>query len=204
MELSSFSENIITETFERSGESVELKINRDALVPEYSDVVSEKLAPTMKRLQDLMAQHSQLTAEIEDLQKKETKQEGKKGKSKKPDVPIDLSDFMSRLKVMQKEIADVKREIYAEQLTCPVSLPNGTSTCILKGWDITDNGTLIAPSKENLLRLPTPAVEALYDFVMSKMHTVKKRVEEADGEILATSPNGTKAHSAALAPDQVM
>lgn len=190
MELSSFSENIVTEVFERSGERVELKINRDAVVPDYADTVAEKLAPATKRLTDLIAQHSELQSEVESLQKQTTK----KSRSKKPLIPTDLTEFSSRLKAIQKGIAEVKREIYAEQLTCPVSLPDGSKTCILKGWDITDNGVLIAPSKENLLRLPTPAVEALFDFVMEKMETVKKKV---DSEIEETSGNA-RGGSAAL------
>jgi DNA-binding protein YbaB len=189
MELSSFSENIITETFERSGEKVELKINRDAFVPDYTDTVSEKLAPTMKRLEDLIAQHSQLTIEIKGLQKQET---GKR-RSKKLTTLVDFTDVTTRMKAMQREIAEVKREIYAEQLTCPVSLPDGSTTCILKGWDITENGLLIAPNKENLLRLPTPAVEALFDFVMSKMETVKKKVESETRETSESAPGGSAA-----------
>jgi hypothetical protein len=184
MELSSFSENIITETFERSGETVTLKINRDALVPDYQEVVSERLKPSSERLEQLLQSHAELTTELEALQKKEAK-------SKKPST-IDFKSFFDRIKDIQRGIAEVKREMFAEQLTCPVALPDGSMTCILKGWDITEQGTPLLPTKENLLRMPALAVEALFEFVMSKMQSVKKRVDEEDEATLGNMPNGSK------------
>ena len=49
MELSSFSENIVTEKFERNGESVELQINIDAIVPDYFDVLALKMKAIEKK-----------------------------------------------------------------------------------------------------------------------------------------------------------
>lgn len=188
MELSSFSENIVTETFERSGESVELKINRDAMLPNFSEVLAERLAPTTQRLQALMLDHAKLESEIEALQRTQTT---KKGRPKKQEDVVDISALAERLNTIRKGIADVKREMYAEQLTCPVLLPDGSVTCILKGWDITENSQPISASKENLLRLPTAAVETLFEFVMSKMETVKKKVESETRETSETMQDGS-------------
>jgi len=193
MELASFSENIITETFERSGETVTLKINRDALVPDYHEVVAERLKASSEQFEQLLKSHADLSVEIETLQKKEAK-------SKKPQK-VDFKSLFDRMKEIQRGIAEVKREMFAEQLTCPVSLPDGSTTCILKGWDITEQGQPLPPTKENLLRMPALAVEALFEFVMSKMSSVKKRVDEEDGAILDNMPNGSKEHQS---PDPIM
>ena len=197
MELSTFSENIVTETFERSGEKVTLKINLDALVPDYDGVLAERLEPTIKRLNELAKEHSDLVSEIETLQREEEK------KSKKPKAvkaaPIDLAPYFLRLNNMKKGMAEVNREILAERLTCPISLPDGSTTCILKGWDITENGLEIAASKTNLLRMPTAAVEALFDFITSRLDPVKKRVDEEIEETSESTPSGSREHLA-LAP----
>jgi len=193
MELSTFSENIVTETFERSGEKVTLKINLDALVPDYDDVLQERLAPSIQQLDELARKHAALVDEIEKLNKEQEK------KTKKPREVIDLAPYMARLSEIKKGSAEVKREIFAERLTCPISLPDGSTTCILKGWDITENGLEIAASKANLLRMPTAAVEALFDFITSRLDPVKKRVDEEIEETLESTPSGSREHLA-LAP----
>ena len=193
MELSTFSENIVTEVFERSGEKVTLKINLDALVPDYDDVLQERLAPSIQRLEALARQHAELVDEIEKLNKEQEK------KTKKPREVIDLAPYMVRLSEIKKGSAEVKREIFAERLTCPVALPDGSTTCILKGWDITENGLEITPSKTNLLRMPTAAVEALFDFITSRLDPVKKRVDEVTEETSENTLNGSRA-ALALAP----
>jgi len=193
MELSTFSENIVTEVFERSGEKVALKINLDALVPDYDDVLQERLAPSIQRLEALARQHAELVDEIEKLNKEQEK------KTKKPREVIDLAPYMVRLSEIKKGSAEVKREIFAERLTCPITLPDGSTTCILKGWDITENGLEITPSKANLLRMPTAAVEALFDFITSRLDPVKKRVDEAIEETSESTPSGSREHLA-LAP----
>ena len=193
MELSTFSENIVTEVFERSGEKVTLKINLDALVPDYDDVLQERLAPSIQRLEALARQHAELVDEIEKLNKEQEK------KTKKPREVIDLAPYMVRLSEIKKGSAEVKREIFAERLTCPITLPDGSTTCILKGWDITENGLEITPSKANLLRMPTAAVEALFDFITSRLDPVKKRVDEAIEETSENTLNGSRA-ALALAP----
>lgn len=175
MELSSFSENIVTEIFERNGETVELKINRDAIVPEYFDVIADRLKPATDRVNELAASYDQLQKEVRKLRAEEKKK-------KKPTKPADLTSLMSRMREVQKGIAEINREIFAERLTCPVSLPDGSTTCLLKGWDMTDNGNPIPPSKQNLLRLPPPAVEALFEFVNAKIETVKKKAESETEE----------------------
>jgi hypothetical protein len=159
MELSSFSENIVTETIERNGETVELQINIDAIVPDYFDVLEERLAPLNERLRTLQAK-------AETYQKE---QKAKKGK--KPARPA------VTLLSLEKEMAEIQREAYAERLTCPVKLPDGSYTQILKGWDITENGMAVEPTKDNLMRLPPKAVEQLWECCIARTETVKKRAE---------------------------
>lgn len=51
MELSSFSENIVSIFHERSGETVELQINIDAFTPEFFRKISKKLQVKVKEFQ---------------------------------------------------------------------------------------------------------------------------------------------------------
>lgn len=51
MELSSFSENIVTVPYERSGETVELSVNIDAFTPDFFREVGERFKEKMKGLQ---------------------------------------------------------------------------------------------------------------------------------------------------------
>lgn len=186
MELSTFSENIITETFERSGDAVVLKINIDAIVPEYHEALNDRLQPTIDRLTKVMADHRALTVEIDGM----IKEQDKKGKKKAKNA--DINKLADRAAALRKEVDELNREVYAERLTCPVKLPDGSYTCLLKGWDMTDNGVQIDASKENLLRLPPKAVTALHDFVVSKLETVKKKVDEVEEEISESTPNGSR------------
>ncbi len=192
MELSSFSENIVTVTMERSGETAELKVNLDAIVPDYYEAVAERLKPTIEQLDALMLRHRNLQAEI-DRYSKELDAPKKKGKRKEP-KPIDLPKAINEMRAIQKGIAEINRALYAERLTCPVKLPDGSFTCLLKGWDTTHNGMAIDASKENLMKLPPQAVEAIYNCVEARLETVKKK---ADAEIEETSenmPNGSREH----------
>lgn len=51
MELSSFSENIVTVPYERNGERVELSVNIDAFTPEFFRVTGKRLDGKLKVLQ---------------------------------------------------------------------------------------------------------------------------------------------------------
>ncbi len=143
MELSSFSEHIVTEYFERDdGLRFEVKINIDAFVPEYFEVLDQRLEKLRVGLEP---------------------KKDKKGKVKTE----------SALQ-LEKRLLEIQREAYAEMLTCPVKLPNGESTCLLKGWDLTENGLPLAASKEVLVMLPPNAVQELWEFCKERSKTVKK------------------------------
>lgn len=176
MELSSFSENIVTVSFERSGETVELQVNIDAIVPEYNAVLEEKLKPINKRVEVLRANYERVVAEVEKL-KKSKKKSGVK-------IPSVLS--------LEKELAEIQRESNAERLTCPVKLPDGSYTQLLKGWNTTHQGVAIEPSKENLMRLPPKAVEEIWERCIAKATTVKKRVDEETEETSESTVSGSK------------
>lgn len=176
MELSSFSENIVTEVIERNGESVELRINIDAIVPDYYDVLEERLAPLNVRLRTLQDK-------VEALQKDQ--KATRRGKKEKTQHPTLLS--------LEKEMAEIQREAYAERLTCPIKLPDGSFTQLLKGWDITENGMSVEPTKDNLMRLPPKAVEQLWERCIARTETVKKREESATAETSENAPVGTAA-----------
>lgn len=200
MELSSFSENIVTETFERNGESVDLKINLDAVVPEYYDVLKERLAPVHKRLAELMARYNELRetlwqAEADEEADEEAKKNGKRPKRRKP---IDIEGIMEESRAMNKEIAIINRELRAEELTCPVALPDGSTTCVLKGWTLTENGTPLPADKATLLRLPPKAVIALAEFIGTKLTTVKKKSLTDEESWSEETPSTTHGGSMAL------
>jgi len=178
MELSSFSENIVTETFERNGEQVELKINIDAIVPDYYEQLDERLAPLNKRLEAFREKHAKLEAEVK-------RREKLKDKDKAKSLPSILP--------LEKELAEIQREAWAEKLTCPVKLPDGSYTQLLKDWSIVENGQPVPPTKENLMRLPPRAVEELWERSIKRATTVKKRVEEETEETLETTPSGSRA-----------
>jgi hypothetical protein len=167
MELSSFSENIVIETFERNSESVELRVNIDAITPDYHAELNERLKPVTERHKALASKFDALTAEIKQRAKKSKKRDGE------PEAKLSVS-----LLSMEKEIAEIKREAFAERLSCPVKLPDGSFTALLKGWSITENGMDIVPSKENLMRLPADLVEELWERCIARATTVKKTVAE--------------------------
>jgi uncharacterized protein YdcH (DUF465 family) len=149
MKLSSFSENIVKETFEHDGEKVELHINIDAIVPDYYAALDERLKPVSARFDVLQEKYDELQEAIEKR---------------------------------AKERDELMREMCAEKLTCPVMLPNGSTTTLLKAWtNVTDeNGKAIPPSKENLMQLPPKTVAFLWDLCSKRANTVKKRDDEEE------------------------
>lgn len=159
MELSSFSENIVKVSFERNGESVELQVNIDAIVPDYMEQLEKRLKPFKARWTALSSNFEKVQAEVGRIQEETKKNE--KAKKPKPVKPIDpkLPSVLS----LEKEMAELQREQNAERLTCPVKLPDGSLTALLKGWSITENGAELVPSKENLMRLPPKAVEEIWE-----------------------------------------
>jgi uncharacterized protein YdcH (DUF465 family) len=166
MKLSSFSENIVKETFEHDGEKVELHINIDAIVPDYYAALDERLKPVSARFDVLQEKYDELQEAIE----KRAKERGKR------------SPLPTTMLVIEKERDELMREMCAEKLTCPVMLPNGSTTTLLKAWtNVTDeNGKAIPPSKENLMQLPPKTVAFLWDLCSKRANTVKKRDDEEE------------------------
>lgn len=197
MELSSLSENIVIEEFKRNGDTARLEINLDAVVPEYYDIIAERLTPITTRLEALMKQHEELQAEIEKRIAEETKKTKKK--SKALPNPVDYEAMRTQAREIQKGVAEINREIFAERLTCPVRLPDGSFTSLLKGWDTTVNGEPVPASKEYLLKLPPQTVEAIFVCVAARLETVKKKVDGETEETLESTPSGSRA-PLALAP----
>lgn len=167
MELSSFSENIVVKTFKRGNQSVELHINIDAVVPAYYEVLDERLAPAIKKLDALMAEVDQMTTSLDGKAKKKTKASGEE----KPAAHRSMI-------VIEKEISELQREIWADRLSIPVRLPDGSETALLKDWDVTDKGQPLRPTKDVLLKMPPVAVKAIGEFCMRQIETVKKTLEE--------------------------
>jgi hypothetical protein len=176
MELSSFSENIVTVPFERNGEVVMLQINIDAITPHYYEHLEQRLLPVNERLEALRAQYDAMVDAAEKAKKR------KKGSKQSGDVAKQPS-----LLSLEKELAEIQREVFAERLTCPVALPDGSSTSLLKGWDITESGMAITPSKENLMRLPPKLVEGIWERVIARASTVKKTADEGTTQNQMTS-----------------
>lgn len=168
MELSSFSENVVTETFSRNGEEVELKINIDAIVPDYFEALEERLKPLSVRLKNLGEKYQAMVDQIN------KRQEDSKKKKKVDNTPLPSTIQL------EKEMAEIQREAFAERLTCAIKLPDGTSTQLLKGWSIVENGMPIAPTKEALLRLPPRLVQELWERCIKRTETVKKTDDEVE------------------------
>jgi len=168
MELSSFSETIVVKTFKRGAQSVELHINIDAVVPEYYEVLDKRLAPSVTKLNTLMA-------EVDQMLSGDKTADGGKKKRTKPEQPE--TDQRSMLAI-EKEVSELQREIWAERLTIPVKLPDGSETSLLKDWDVTEKGQPLKPTKEVLLRMPPVAVRSIGEFCMKQIETVKKTLDE--------------------------
>lgn len=167
MELSSFSENIVNEPFERNGEVVNLRINIDAIVPDYYDQLEDRLAPITKRFEAMQKKYDEIAADIE-----------KRAKSRRKPNEQAVTDLARAMRSIEKESGEIKRELYAEKLTCPVLLPDGSYTALLKDWDVTEKGKAVPPTKENLVRLPPQLVEELWKRCEARFNTVKKTVDE--------------------------
>lgn len=101
-------------------------------------------------------------------------------RSKKNDPAKPLTFFENSARQLE-----IEREIFARLL----------SSDVLKGWDITDNGEPVAPSFEVLNSRPPSLVKGLWETALKAAQTVKKREDEATGETLAFTPNGSKVPS---------
>lgn len=174
MEISTFSENIVSVSFERNGETVELKVNIDAIVPDYYDQLEERLAPLNKRITDLQEKYTTLQEELKKAEKAK----------KKVTLPSILP--------LEKQLQEIQREAWAEKLTCPVKLPDGTYTQLLKGWSVVEQGKPLEPTKENLIRLPPQAVEELWERSIRQVTTVKKRVDLEIAETSGTTQDSSQ------------
>ena len=164
MELSSFSENIITVPYTRSGETVNLEINIDVFTPEFFRRVGKRFEERMRCYQAIDAQAA--------------KSEKPKGKAKPKANPIQgAKDFFEN----EARELEIKREIHAELLAGGV----------LKGWDLVENGLPIQPTYEVLVRLPPLLVEDIWSLALEKAKTVKKRAESETKETSETTHDGS-------------
>lgn len=163
MELSSFSENIITVPYKRSGETVNLEINIDVFTPEFFRRVGKKFEERMKTYRALDAQ---------------AKAKGRSKAKPKVDQVRIAKDFFEN----EARELEIKREIHAELLAGGV----------LKGWDVVENGLPIQPTYEVLMKLPPLLVEDIWNLALLKAKTVKKRVEEETEEISESTPSGSR------------
>lgn len=163
MELSSFSENIITVPYERSGETVNLEINIDVFTPEFFRRVGKKFEERMKEYQATDAQ---------------TKVKSKSKSKPKVDPIQGAKNFFEN----EARELEIKREIHSELLAGGV----------LKGWDLVENGIPIQPDYEVLIRLPPLLVEDIWNLALEKAKTVKKKVESETEETSETTHDGSQ------------
>jgi len=162
MELSSFSENIITVPYTRSGETVNLEINIDVFTPEFFRRVGKRFEERMRGYQAVDAQ---------------TKAKGKSKVKPKPDQFQGAKHFFEN----EARGLEIKREIHAELLAGGV----------LKGWDLVENGLPIHPTYDVLIKLPPLLVEDIWNLALEKAKTVKKRVESETKETSETTHDGS-------------
>lgn len=161
MELSSFSENIVTVPYQRSGETVNLEINIDVFTPEFFRRVGKRFEERMRGYQAIDAK---------------AKTTGRSKAKPKADPIAQAKNFFEN----EARELEIKREIHAELLAGGV----------LKGWDVVENGLPIPPSYEVLMKLPPLLVEDIWNLALEKAKTVKKRVDEGEREILENTGSG--------------
>ena len=181
MELSSFSENIITRTFTRNSVSVEVELNIDVVTPEYLNHTHQMIRQAQQEMI--------IKVQAEEKKAKDAKQ---KASGRKKAQPVSLLDMDISL---EAEFSRSKRELFAEFLTHPVELSFGGQTQFLKGWDLQHNGVPVPVSKEVLLGLSPRLVEEFYMFCVeeSKNATVKKKVDAETGETSENTHSGSMA-----------
>lgn len=150
MELSAFSENIVKESFRRGDQVLEVHVNIDVVTPEFLDAMQARLEALNKSAQLLAKKVSKKIAST------------KRSES-------DDSGF-----ALEKEMLILQREAHASFLCDPIPLPDGSTTSLLRGWDMTDKGESVACTKANVCRLPPKGVEALAQFCLRIARTVKK------------------------------
>lgn len=167
MELSSFSENIVSVPYERSGQTVNLEINIDAFTPEFFRQVGKKFEERMKDWKAIDAKA------VKPLPKRKPKAEK---------VEPDQFEIAKGFFENEATSLEVKRQIYAELLAGGV----------LKGWDVTENNLPLSPTVEVLLKLPPLLVEDIWNLALEKAKTVKKRVDAETEGISENSPSGTR------------
>lgn len=150
MKISAFSENIVTREFRRRGEVLNLQINIDVVTPEYLDAMDARAEAARKKVDQLFA-----------VPKRKKK--------------IERSELQ-----LEKELLVLLREVNASSLCDPVSLPDGTTTSLLRDWDMVedDGSTYVECSRANVVRLPPRAVQELLDFCLKAAKTVKKTDDE--------------------------
>lgn len=163
MELSSFSEYIVTVPYTRSSETVQLEINIDVFTPEFFRRVG-------KRFEERMKCYRAIDAAAEKNLKRSRN-------AKKPDQVEQAKIFFEN----EARELEIKREIHAELLAGGV----------LKGWDVVENGVPIQPSYEVLMKLPPLLVEDIWNLALEKAKTVKKRVESETEETSGTTQDGS-------------
>lgn len=163
MELSAFSENIVTAKFIRNSEELELQVNIDVVTPEYLDQMDLAMKAASKRIEKVI-----------------------KIREKKKEV--DESGLS-----LERDLLILQREVHAAFLTDKVKLPTGGTSSLLLAWDLSEDGQPVECSRENVLRLPPKAVEALCRFCVKQAKTVKKNEETDEGETLESTPAGSPA-----------
>lgn len=97
------------------------------------------------------------------------------GKMLNRKLPVGKGKTKKRLDFEQDALLlEHNREAHADLLTCR---PDPDHSPILAGWDVTENGMPLEPSKEVLIQLPPRLVGELWDLCMTKAKTVKKTAD---------------------------
>ena len=175
MELSALSENIVSVPYKRGNETIELQVNIDAFTPEFFRLQKARAEEKFKEFQ----------REVLRLKKEEqAKTRPKKlTKAQKAELEFEQAAQLTFTRLEQRaQEAEAERQSFAELL----------SSNVLKGWDVTENGIPVEPSKEVLMRLPPRGLEELWYVCVKASQTVKKRVDEETEETSENMLSGSK------------
>jgi hypothetical protein len=181
MELSALSENIVTVPYKHGDDTLELRVNIDAFTPEFwrlmKSCVEEKFKMLELEIEKALRESSKVGVKGQRKPRKLTKaqQVAEAEREFKAEVKAQLDGIEGRAKQLE-----VERETNIEFL-----IPH-----VLKGWDVVENGSLVALTAEVLNTLPPRLIQDLFDTCVKAAKTVKKR-EDEDEETSGDAQRGS-------------
>jgi hypothetical protein len=185
MELSALSENVIPVPYEHGDDTLQLQVNIDAFTPEFWREMKKRAEEKFKALE------LEIKKAVQEAKTPEVKGQRKSKKLTKAQKAEEAErQFKAEVTAQLDSIEGRARQLEAERETnIEFLIPH-----VLKGWDATDQGVPVVLSKEVLTPLPPRLIQDIFDTCVRAAKTVKKRVDQEDGEeTLPTTATGSLA-----------